>query len=157
MADHKHTVFVRQAGTPVQQDRCTIVLTGHYQEWEPSNTTHIRIAYDRLLAPEAQPLQTVVRVNPGKKVAVPLGACEPGKCEIILGHDVPKMFGNPNDSNQELLASAQAKNVIKVSNKDGVEIGLIYPNRGCLFHFSGEIFVESTHATALLKVSVFPA
>lgn len=153
MPEHKHTIFTKQAGEPKNQDRCTVVITGHYQEWDPSNTTHFRVAYDRLVAPDATPLQTAIRINPGRKVAVPLGMSDPGKCELLLAHDVAKL---QKDSNPALV-EAQAQNIIKITNTDGVVLGMIYPDRGCLFHFAGEVFAESTHATAILKITVFPA
>jgi hypothetical protein len=155
MAEHKASVFIKQAGAPVQKDRCTVVITGHYQEWDPSNTTHSRIAYDRLLEPECVPHQTALRVNPGTRTPVPYGEATPGKCELMLAHEVPKMYGdNPNS---EILLQAQKDNVIKIFNANSVQLGMIYPNRGCVFHFAEPVFVEATHATALLKISVFPA
>lgn len=151
----KKQEFFKSAGTPKQQDRATVVITGHYQEYDPNTTTHCRIAYDRVLAPECVPHQTTLRVNPGKRVQIPMGEVEPGKAEFLLAHDVPKVQGdNPS---RDILLKAQAANIIKISNADGVLLGTIAPNRGCAMHFAGEVWAESTHATSLLKVTVFPA
>lgn len=151
----KKQEFFKTAGTPKQQDRATVVITGHYQEYDPNQATNCRIAYDRVMAPECVPHQTILRVNPGKRVQVPLGDNDPGKAELFLAHDVPKVQGdNPS---KDILLQAQAANIIKISNADGVLLGTIAPNRGCIMHFPGEVWAESTHATSLLKVTVFPA
>ena len=154
MPELKENVFIKQSGTPSNQDRCTVVITAHYQEWEPNNVTFTKVAYDRLLPQECLPLQTSIRVNPGQRVAVPLGDNTPGKCEVVLAHETPKVR---DGALADILKVSQANNTIRIFNADGVEIGIIYPNRGCLMHFAGDIFVESTMATAILKVTVLPA
>ena len=138
MTDNKATYFIKQSGSPKQQDRATVVITGHYQEYDPNTNTHCRIAYDRVLAPESVPLQTTLRVNPGKRVAVPMGSIEPGQAEFFLAHEVPKLQG---EQNLTMLQDAQLANMIRISNADGVVLGTIAPNRGCVMHFAGEVLL----------------
>lgn len=155
MAEHKENLFTQSAGTPVNADRCTVVITAHYQEWDPANTTHTRIAYDRTLAAECVPHQTSVRVNPGKRVQLPLGSVDPENCEVALAHDVPRM--QADTAANESLKDAQKANIIKITNAEGVKLGMIYPNRGGVFHFGQELWAEASHTTAILRISAFPA
>lgn len=148
----KQEVFIKQAGSPVQDDRATIVIMGNYQEYD-ADQTHIRHAFDYLQPPEAKPHMATQRVNPGKPVEVNLGMCEPGKCEVILAHNKPKV--SSDDSG--LLAKAQQNNKIIITNADGAELAWILPNRATLVHFPGKIFAHTTSATALLHVTAFPA
>ena len=155
MADHKENHFVPVSNSPVNQDRCTVVITTHYQEWDPANTTHTRIAYDRTLAPECVPHQTTIRVNPGKRTKLEIGGVDPERCELALAHDVPRM--QADTATNESLKEAQKANTIKITNADGVKLGMIYPNRGGIFHFGQEVWAEATHTTAILRISAFPA
>lgn len=146
--------ILRQSGTPVEDDRCTVVITGHYQEYD-ADTTYTRYAFDRILPPSAKPYQKSHRINPGTRIPVPLGDNTPGKCELLLGHDTVKLSrGTPG---ADLLAQSQESNIIKISNEAGDVVALLYPNRACMVHFAGPVFAESTTATALLNVTVFPA
>lgn len=155
MTQHKENLFVQTAGTPINVDRCTVVITAHYQEWDPANTTHSRIAYDRTLAPECVPHQTTIRVNPGKRVQVPMGPVVAERCELLLAHDVPRMQADTLAN--ESLKEAQKANTIKITNADGVKLGILYPNRGGIFHFGQEVWAEATHTTAILRIAAFPA
>ena len=155
MAQHKQEVRVVSAGAPVNEDRATLIISGHYQEWSPSNTTHVRYAFDRLMAPENIPFQAPQRINPGVRVPVNTGHLEPGRCELILGHNfitIPQ-----GSSGGAMLQEAQKANTIRIFNADGYEIGVIHPNRACMMHFTGQLFAECTSATAFLHVTAFPA
>lgn len=154
MAQHKQEIRVNPSGTPVNEDRATIIISGHYQEWAPPNTTHVRYAFDRLLPTEYIPFQAPQRINPGTRVPINLGHLEPGRCELILGHNLITI---PKGSQAgDMLLEAQKANTIKITNADGYEIGEIRPNRACVMHFSGQLFAESTTSTAFLHVTAFP-
>lgn len=155
MPTNKKMIKMNQSGTPVQQDRATIIISAHYQEWSPSNMTTVRFAYDRLLAPENVPFQASQKLQPGKRVAINLGDLEPGHCEIVLGHnpiDIPK-----GSEAGEMLREAQLANTIRIFNDTGWQVGEIRPGRACFMHFGGPLFAECSTTTAFLHVTAFPA
>lgn len=151
----KQAVFVRQSGSPVEQDRCTITITAHYQEWDPPQITHIRHAFDYLEDPASVPHQGTIRVNVGSRVEIPLGTSEPGNCVMVLEHQLAKI--SKQSDAKDILQKAQESNIITLTNDDGVVLGLLLPNRSCVCHFPGKVYAQASSATALLHVSVMPA
>lgn len=153
MTQHKHSINVLPSGSPVEQDRCTVVISAHYQEWD-SPTTHVRWAFDRLLPPEYKPYQNTQRVNPGAPIQVDIGGLAWGRCELVLGHQLVRV--SPDNPSAAILQEAQNSNKIRITNIDGTEIGIIHPNRACVMQFSGPIFAEATGATAILHITALP-
>lgn len=153
MSDHKHAIFVKPAGEEVDQDRVTILLTAHYQEYD-SPTTHVRIAYDRMQPMQDKPHQTSMRIGMVPSV-IDIGRIAWGQCELVLGHQLAKL--SPHAENGDILLEAQKKNKIELLDMDGKVIGIIMPNRAWFGHFSGPIQARSTTATAILHITALPA
>lgn len=146
--------FDRPSGGTVTQDIATITITANYQEYDPPQVTHIRLAYDWLQPSEASPVQGYLRVNPGTPVEIPRGSCEPGKSVYVLEHQTAKI--SPNVDGQGIFRDAQARNIVKVVNEDGVELAVLPPFRGSISQYPGKVFAVATSATALLHYTVFP-
>lgn len=153
MSDHKHSIFVKPAGDEVDQDRCTILVSAHYQEFD-SPTTHIRFAYDRMQPMQDKPYQTTMRVGMVPSV-VDIGRLEWGQCELVLGHQLARLSSHAE--NADILLQAQRENKIELLDLDGKSIGWIMPDRAWFGHFSGPIQVRTTKATAILHITALPA
>ena len=153
MAQQDAKIFIEQARAPKEEDRATVVLQGNYQEMN-GDSKYIRYAYDRIVPSGIMPFQGPQRVNLGKPAPVHIGDCEPGKCELFLGHNVARLSGT--SASDDLLAKAQKSNKIIITNADGVQLAEILPNRACFCQFPGPVFAHCTSATAILHVTALP-
>jgi hypothetical protein len=151
MTERKEEQFVQTKGVPkkINEDRFTILVQGHYQEFETGQTTIARWAYDRLVPAENSAFQANIRVQPGTKTPLPLPA-DCSKYELALGHKAPQMA-----SPDEQFKQQQALNQIQVWDGEKViqNIGL---DRIAFGQYTGPLFVSSTRATAILHITAFP-
>ena len=153
MTEHKHAIFTRPGGEAIDKDRCTVVITAHYQEFD-SPTTHVRFGYDRTQPVDAKPYQTTMRVDLSP-TEIDIGRLKWGECEIVLGHQLARL--SPLSETADILREAQKKNKIELLNADLKTIGWIMPDRACHLHFSGPVLVRSTRATAILHITALRA
>jgi hypothetical protein len=146
---------------PDQEDRFTLILTCHYQEWENPTTT-AKWAYDRTLPSENIPYQRSVKVSPSsdpeKRTEIKIGDLEFGKCEIAFGHNPIAMSKDlsPKDPNAAILQEMQASNTIKITNSKGDLVVEIGSGRCAFGQYPGPLYAQSTKATAFLSVTAFP-
>lgn len=142
---------------PKQEDRCTVLLTCHYQEWENPTTT-TKWMYDRTLPSENVPYQRNVKISPSsdptKRTEISLGELEFGKCEIVLGHNPVKISSDAPEAS--VLQEMQASNTIRITNSKGELVVEISSGRVAFGQFAGPLFASATHATAFLSVTAMP-
>lgn len=140
-----------------EQDRCTVLLTCHYQEWENPTTT-AKWAYDRTLPSENVPYQRNVKVAPSadgtNRTEIKLGDLQFGKCEIMFGHNPVKLSADSEGAS--LLREMQESNTIKITNSKGELVVEIGSGRASFGQFAGPLFAHSTHATAFLSITAMP-
>lgn len=151
MTNRQEEQFIKSNGVPktINEDRFTILLQGHYQEFETGQTTVARWAYDRLVPSENSAFQANMRVQPGVKTPLALPAdCR--KYELVLGHKLPQML-----TKNEQLLEQQKLNAIELWDGEKV-IQLIGPDRIAFGNYTGPLFVSATRATAILHITAFP-
>lgn len=153
MSQHNHAIFTRPNGEAIEKDRCTVVITAHYQEYD-SPTTHIRFAYDRTQPVDDKPYQTTMRVDLSP-TEIDIGRLKWGQCEVVLGHQLARI--SQLSETADILREAQKNNKIELLDANLKTIGWILPDRACLMHFSGPVFARSTKATAILHITALPA
>jgi hypothetical protein len=134
-------------------DRATVVVMGTYQA-ATGEVTYIKHAFDYLRQGDVLPVQTQPRVNPGPPKPIYIGDLDPANTLLVLTHNKVKLHGKEQ---ADLLAKAQAANIIIITNADGVELARIRPERSIICEFPGPVFAHSTSSTALLQVTAFPA
>ena len=142
---------------PQQHDRCTVLLTCHYQEWENPTTT-AKWVYDRTLSPENVQYQRATKVSPSvngnNRVEVKLGDLEFGKCEIVLGHNPVKL--SPDSEGASVLQEMQESNTIRITDSSGKLVVEIGSGRCAFGQFAGPLYAHSTKATAFLSITAMP-
>lgn len=150
---NKVTERVVQAASPVEEDRVTVIITGHYQEYD-SPTTHLKWAYDRCQPVDQKPLQATQRINPRSRALINLFHLEWGKAEVFLAHEKARI--SRESEQYDTLKEAQDSNVVLLYSEKGELLGELLPGRACFMRFTGPVYAESTHATAILHVTAFP-
>jgi hypothetical protein len=151
MTERAEEQFVQSSGVPkkINEDRFTILVQGHYQEFETGQTTIARWAYDRLVPSENSAFQANIRVQPGTKTAIPI-PMDCSKYELLLGHKAPQMLAKDG-----LLADQQKLNEIEVWDGEKM-IQTVGLDRIAFGRYTGPLFVSSTRATAILHITAFP-
>lgn len=151
MSERIEEQFVKSKGVPksINEDRFTMVVQGHYLDFETGSTTISRWAYDRKHQSGLSCFQTNIKVQPGTKspLVLPEG-CE--QYELLLGHKLPNM-----QSSNPILEEQQNLNQIQIWQGEKV-IATIGPDRMAFGQFYGPLFVSSTRATAILHLTAFP-
>ena len=154
MTTTKRENRVFTAGSPREDDRCTVILTVHYQEYD-SPITQCRWAYDELLpADDYKPFQTSIRVNPGERKTIPIGDLTWGKTKLALGHNNVRI--SSGNDNSELLLEAQKSNIIRITDSDGKLVAEMMPTEVTFGKLAGPLFAEATTTTALLHITACP-
>jgi len=154
MSQKQQEFVVRTAGSPKNEDRFTVVLNAHYLEWDSGAMTDVRWAYDRLMPTgNGTCYQSTLRIDPGKKKKLELPEFELSRCELILGHKLPKLSSNPEL--ESMLAEQQKNNVIEIWNDEKM-IGVIGPDRMMFGQFSGDLYASTSRTTALLHITAAP-
>ena len=133
-------------------DRATLVIRAHYQEFEPSNLTSAYHAFDYVNPWAESPFQTTMKVNPSSRQPLNLGHLEPHKALLVLSHEKPKLTKDAPDT----LISAMESNTITITNADGLVVGKLRPRHAFVVEYPFPVFVQATTATALLSVTAFP-
>lgn len=145
---------VASSGSPQNEDRFTVVLSTHYLEWDTGAMTDVRWAYDRRHPTgNGTCFQTTLRVDPGKKKKIELPEFDLSRCEIILGHRVPKMSNSPELA--EMIAEQQKSNLIEVWDSEKM-IAVIGKDRMMFGQFSGDLYVSASNTTAILHITAAP-
>lgn len=154
MSHKQQEHVVKSAGSPKNEDRFTVVLNTHYLEWDSGAMTDVRWAYDRLMPTgNGTCYQSTLRVDPSNKRKIELPEFDISRCELILGHKLPKLASNPEM--EAMLAEQQKNNVIEVWNGEKM-IGTIGPDRMMFGQFAGELYVCTSRTTALLHITAAP-
>jgi hypothetical protein len=151
MTNRNEEQYLTTQGSPktVNDDRFTLVVQGHYLEFETGQTTVARWACDRLVPSKHSSLQQNIKINPGEKKEILLP--EPcGSYELLLGHKVPQL-----QQRNDLLETQQKLNTIEIYNESGL-VGTIGPERMMYGQFSGKLYASSTRSTSILHISAFP-
>lgn len=133
-------------------DRCTVVIRTHYQEFDPGSVTTAEHTYDFTNKRADSPWQTSQRIGPSSRVPLNLGHLNPGSCMLVLSHDVPKMSAKADP----VLLEAMQRNVITLTNSDGVAVGILRARRAAIIEFPFPVFAQSSEATALLSITAIP-
>lgn len=151
MSERIEEQFVKTKGTPktVKEDRFTMVVQGHYLDFETGSTTISRWAYDRKHASGLSCFQTNIKVQPATKSPILLPE-DCGRYELLFGHKLPNMQGS-----NAILEEQQNLNAIQIWQDEKV-IATIGADRMAFGQFVGPLFVSSTRATAILHITAFP-
>ena len=150
MTKEKQTLQSDKAG--FIGDRATIIIRAHYQEYESNNLTVAQHAFDFVNDEVDSAWQTSQRISPSKPTPLNLGHLDPGSCILTLSHDVPKM----NSETESILQNALKRNTIRLTNADGVLVGILRPRRAMVVEYSFPVFAQASDATALLSITAFP-
>jgi hypothetical protein len=135
--------------TPKSEDRVTVVMQAHHQDWHVGNTTSFQWSYERFCKDQESPIQMSLRVNPGQHSQIALPG-DSAKYEIFLGHRKPIIGGS-----DAMFAEQQDLNEIQIYSDDTL-IASIAADRLLLGQFHGKLTAKSTRATALLQITAFP-
>lgn len=150
MTKEKQTLQSDKAG--FIGDRATIIIRSHYQEYESNNLTVAQHAFDFVNDEVDSAWQTSQRISPSQRTPLNLGHLDPGSCILTLSHDVPKM----SSETESILQNALKKNTIRLTNADGVLVGIIRPRRAMVVEYSFPVFAQASDATALLSITAIP-
>lgn len=153
--DNQHTELVFSHPAPVTEDRVTVVINGHFAETDTEQTTDFRLSYNRVLPSGLSAVKSTIRVFPGTRVEIPVGQLDPENCQLFMAHEIPRQVMSAPADNP--LRVASETNRIMLTNEQGDVLGWIPAKAGCVHHFPGKVFAESTSALALLSVTAFPA
>lgn len=135
-----------------QNDRATVVIKGHYQEFETTQATSVSHAYDFTNHESAVAFQTIQKVSPSSKVELNIGPNEWGKCMLILSHDPIKVSKDTPDA----MKKAMESNKITLTNADGTVVGILRHRRASVVEYPFAVYAQSDSATALLSITVYP-
>jgi hypothetical protein len=133
-------------------DRATVIIRTHYQEFEPNQATSTYHAYDYSNPQAASAFQHTMRINPSARKPINIGDLEWGKVLLVLSND-------PIRTNAQIakeLQKAQEQNIISLTNADGIEVARIRPRHACVVEFPFPVFAQSSVSTALLSVTAYP-
>jgi hypothetical protein len=133
-------------------DRATIIIRSHYQEYDTPNLTVAQHAFDFVNDESDSAWQTSQRVSPSHTAPLNIGHLDPGSCILTLSHDVPKMTSTPD----AILQNALKRNTIRITNADGVQVGILRPRRAMVVEYGFPVFVQASDATALLSITAIP-
>lgn len=133
-------------------DRATIIIRSHYQEYESSGLTVAQHAFDFVNDETDSAWQTTQRVSPSQAVPLNIGHLDPSSCILTLSHDVPKIA----PGTESILQNAMRRNTIRLTNAEGVLVGILRPRRAMVVEYSFPVFVQATDATALLSITAIP-
>jgi len=150
MARERQTLQSDKAG--FTGDRATIIIKTHYQEYDPGNLTVAQHAFDFVNDQADQAWQTTQKISPSKSVPLNIGHLDADSCMLTLSHDVPKT----NQEIDDLLKKAMQRNTIRLTNADGVLVGILRPRRAMVVEYSFPIFAQASDATALLSITAIP-
>lgn len=145
-------VSINAEGKEWTNDRATVIVRAHYQEFEPSNLTSAYHAFDYVNPWAEAPFQTTMKVNPSSRLALNLGHLDPTKSLLVLSHEKAKLAKDAPST----LISAMESNTITITNADGLVVGKLRPRYAFVVEYPFPVFVQATTATALLSVTAFP-
>jgi hypothetical protein len=134
------------------QDRATVIIRAHYQEFEPNNMTSAYHAYDFQNPHADSPFQTTMKVGPSSRVPLNIGHLDPATTLLVLSHEKAKT----TKAGGEILKEAMESNIINITNVDGLLVGKLKCRHAFVVEYPFPVFVQSTKATALLSVTAFP-
>jgi hypothetical protein len=135
-----------------RNDRATIVIKGHYQEFETTQATSVSHAYDFTNHESAVAFQTIQKINPSEKIELNIGPNEWGRCMLILSHDTIKV----GKEAPETLKKAMESNKITLTNAEGVVVGILRHRRASVVEYPFPVFAIADSTTALLSITVYP-
>jgi hypothetical protein len=135
-----------------RNDRATVIIKGHYQEFETTQATSVSHAYDFTNHEAAVAFQTIQKINPSAPVELNIGPNEWGKCMLILSHDPVKVGKDA----PEALKNTMASNKIILTNADGVVVGILRHRRASVVEYPFPVFAQAESTTALLSITVYP-
>ena len=150
MTKEKQTIQSDKSG--FVGDRATFILRNHYQEYESSNLTVATHSFDFVNKESDSAWQTTQRVNPSKVVPLNIGHLDPGSCILTLSHDLPRITPEADS----VLQNALRRNIIRITNADGVVVGILRPRRAMVVEYGFPVFVQASDATALLSITAIP-
>jgi hypothetical protein len=151
----KHNdIQINQEKAGFSNDRCTVVVKVHYQEYNPPIATAASHAYDFTNPAAETPFQTVMRVSPSEAKPLNLGHIEAGKAMLALSHDIPKVVADQQSS--EALKEAMTRNIITLTDAEGRVVGILRPRHCCLVEYPFAVFAQASHATAMLSITAIP-
>jgi hypothetical protein len=133
-------------------DRATLIIRTHYQEFEPNQATSTYHAYDYSNPQSASPHQATMRINPSTRKPINIGELEWGKTILILSNE-------PIRTNAQIakeLQKIQEQNIISLTNADGLEVARLRPRHACVIEFPFPVFAHASVSTALLSVTAYP-
>lgn len=150
MAKEKQTLQSDKSG--FIGDRATIIIRSHYQEHEAGNLTVAQHAFDFVNDAADSAWQTSQKVSPSARVPLNIGHLDPSSCILTLSHDVPKMASE----SETILQNALKRNTIRLTNTEGVLVGILRPRRAMVVEYSFPVFAQASDATALLSITAIP-
>jgi hypothetical protein len=150
MTNEKQTMQSDKAG--FVGDRATIIIRSHYQEHDTRNLTVAQHAFDFVNDQSDSAWQTSQRVSPSQRAPLNIGHLDPSSCILTLSQDAPKMTSEA----EKVLQNALKRNTIRITNAEGVQVGLIRPRRAMVVEYGFPVFVQSSDATALLSITAIP-
>lgn len=133
-------------------DRATIIIRSHYQEYDAPNLTVAQHAFDFVNDQSDSAWQTSQRISPSQQAPLNIGHLDPSSCILTLSHDAPKMTSEA----EKVLQNALKRNTIRITNADGVLVGILRPRRAMVVEYGFPVFVQSSDATALLSITAIP-
>ena len=143
---------VNQEAKGFTNDRATVIIKGHYQEFETSLATSVSHAFDFTNPITAQAFSTIQKINPSGPVLLNIGQCDWDACMLILSHDPVKLAKDaPAD-----LKKAMESNKITLTNADGAIVGILRHRRACVVEYPFPVYAQADSATALLSITVYP-
>lgn len=145
-------VSINAEGKDFNNDRATVIIRTHYQEFEPNQATSTYHAYDYSNPQSASPFQHSMRVNPSARKPINIGELEWGKVMLVLCNEPIKT----NAQIAKELQKTASQNIISITNADGLEVAQLRPRHACVIEFPFPVFVQAANSTALLSITAYP-
>ena len=133
-------------------DRATIIIKAHYQEFDPPMNTVATHSFDFVNDKADSSFQTTQKISPSKRVLLNLGHLADGSCMLVLSHDIPRISADSPD----MLKEAMQRNIITLTNEAGAVVGLLRPRRASVVEYPFPVYAVSSEATALLSITAIP-
>jgi hypothetical protein len=133
-------------------DRATVVIQAHYQEFDPPQMASLQHAFDYTNPAAAAAHMKTQKVHVSQRTPIDIGECEWGECLLILSHEAAAI----NKAAPDALRLAMQSNKIILTNTEGEIVGILRHRFASVVEYPFPVFVQATNATALLSVTAYP-
>jgi hypothetical protein len=145
-------ISMNQEAKGFTNDRATVIIRGHYQEFVPNQTASVFHAFDYTNPQSEAPFQFTMRLSPADRKLINIGDLEWGKTLLILSNEPPALGSQITTK----LQGNAISNIISLTNEDGIEVARIRPRHACAIEFPFPVYAKPLFHTALLSVTAFP-